>query len=116
MIPKKMRESSSVAVLETRRLDRRLTDGNAELVTGNEGTTDLARADFGHVEDDDGRDESYSESSEKTTDDDGGQGRGSEHLNDDTGEVLQTKLERISKMYSAGVRAGGKNSRYRNQR
>lgn len=45
------------------------TNGNAELVARNEGTTDLARADLGHVQDDDGGDETNTETSNETTSD-----------------------------------------------
>jgi hypothetical protein len=70
------------------------TDGDGELVAGDEGTANLARANLGHVKNDDGGNESDTDTSDDTTDDDGGQGRGSEHLGDDTSEVDGTTCER----------------------
>jgi hypothetical protein len=43
------------------------TNGNAELVTGNESTSDLARADLRHVENDNGRFETDTETGDETT-------------------------------------------------
>ena len=102
MIPENWEMNRAHQFLRNERAERRekrLTDGNAELVTGNESTTDLARADLGHVEDDNGRNESDTETSEETTDDDSGQGGSSEHLNDDTSEVL---LRRSGETVSTG--------------
>ena len=44
------------------------TDGNAELVTGDESTADLLWSDLRHVKNDDGRDESNSDTGNDTTD------------------------------------------------
>ena len=66
------------------------TDGDAELVAGNKSTTNLAGANLGHVENDNGRLETDTETSNETTDDDGGEsagaGRGG-NLNDATDSV-----------------------------
>lgn len=43
------------------------TDGDAELVTSNNGTTDLLGGDLGHVQNDDGGDETDTETSDETT-------------------------------------------------
>jgi len=63
------------------------TNGDAELVARDEGTTDFSGADLGHVENDDRRDESDTDTSNETTNDDGSEGRCSKHLDDDTCEV-----------------------------
>lgn len=54
-------------------------DGDGELVARDEHAADLAGADLGHVEDDDGRDETDTEPCDETTDDDGGKGGSGEH-------------------------------------
>ena len=43
------------------------TDGDAELVAGDEGATNLSGADLGHVQDDDGGLEANTKSSDETT-------------------------------------------------
>ncbi|KFZ18290.1 hypothetical protein V502_04170 [Pseudogymnoascus sp. VKM F-4520 (FW-2644)] len=52
------------------------TDGDAELVTGHEGTADLLGRDLGHVQDDDGGDESDTETGDQATHDHDGKGGG----------------------------------------
>lgn len=52
------------------------TDGDAELVTGHEGTADLLGRDLGHVQNDDGRDESDTETGNQATHDHDGKGGG----------------------------------------
>jgi hypothetical protein len=44
-----------------------LTDGDAELVARDNGATDLSRGNLGHVENDDGRDETDAEARDQTT-------------------------------------------------
>ncbi len=44
------------------------TDGDAKLITSNERSTDLLGCDFGHVEDDDGGNETNTSTSDETTD------------------------------------------------
>ena len=51
------------------------TDANAELVAGHESTADLAGRDLRHVQDDDGRDETDTETSDKTASNDEAQAR-----------------------------------------
>jgi len=58
-------------------------DGDAELVTGDDGTTDLARRDLGHVQNNNGRDETDTETSDQTADDEQGNG-GRGNLETDT--------------------------------
>ena len=54
------------------------TDGDAELVTRHEGTANLLRSDLGHVQNDDGGDESDTKTGNQTANDhDGKSGRGS---------------------------------------
>lgn len=50
-------------------------------------TSNLSGANFRHVENDDGRDETDTETGDDTTDDDGGETFSSEHLDDDSDEV-----------------------------
>lgn len=52
------------------------TDGDAELVSRDNGTADLAGRDLRHVENDDGRDETDTETGDQTTDDQQGDGSG----------------------------------------
>ncbi|KFZ02513.1 hypothetical protein V500_00150 [Pseudogymnoascus sp. VKM F-4518 (FW-2643)] len=52
------------------------TDGDAELVTGHEGTADLLGRDLGHVQNDDGGDESDTETGDQATHDHDGKGGG----------------------------------------
>ena len=49
------------------------TNGDAELVSSNQSTSNLLRANFAHVQDDDGRFETNTETSNKTADDDDSQ-------------------------------------------
>jgi len=53
------------------------TDGDAELVAGDQSTTDLLWRDLGHVEDDDGGDETDTGTGDQTTDDHDCEGGGS---------------------------------------
>jgi len=63
------------------------TDGNVELVARDDGTTDLAGSNLGHVENDDGRDESDTETGDKTSSNNQTQTRvGSDLENDTDGE------------------------------
>lgn len=52
------------------------TDGDAELVTGHEGTADLLGRDLGHVQNDDGGDETDTETSNQTANDHDSKGGG----------------------------------------
>lgn len=65
------------------------TDGDAELVTGDESTTDTLGANLRHVEDDNGRLETDTKTSNETTDNNAGKGITvtSDHLNSDTDRV-----------------------------
>jgi len=75
------------------------TDGNAELVSRDEGTTNLAWADLRHVKNDNGRLETDTETSDKTTSDNETETVGSDLKNNtddvdqatDTDSVLATK-------------------------
>ena len=58
------------------------TDGDAELVSGDECSTDLLGSDLRHVQNDDGGDEANSEASDETTSDKELVGRGSSLKND----------------------------------
>jgi hypothetical protein len=62
-------------------------DGDAELVAGDESATDLARGDFGHVEDDDGRDEADAEAGNQAAGDDEAEARREGGLEDDANGV-----------------------------
>lgn len=57
-------------LLASERRSRGLSQGLTELVTGHEGSSYFLGADLGHVEDDDGTDESDTETSNETTGDD----------------------------------------------
>jgi len=63
------------------------TDGDGELVSRDQSTSNLSGANFRHVENDDGRDETDTETGNDTTDDDGGETFSSKHLDDDSDEV-----------------------------
>lgn len=65
------------------------TNGNTELVTGDERTADLARADFRHVKNDDSRLEANTETSNETAGDDSSESitSTSDHLNNHTDAV-----------------------------
>lgn len=65
------------------------TDGNAELVAGDNGTTDLAGCNLRHVQDNDGRDEADTESSNETAGDEQTNAGGSS-LQDDTNDENNT--------------------------
>jgi hypothetical protein len=65
------------------------TNGDAELVTGNESTSDLARADLGHVQNDNGRFETDTETGNETTSNDQTKTVGSD-LENDTDNVDET--------------------------
>lgn len=62
------------------------TEGNGELVTRHESTADLAGGDLGHVEDDDGRFETYTDTGDETTGNDEAKTGGGD-LEDDTDDV-----------------------------
>ena len=62
------------------------TDGDAELVTGDDGTADLARGDLRHVQDDDSRDEADTETSNETSSNEETQAAGSSLENDTNDE------------------------------
>jgi len=63
------------------------TDGDTELVSGNEGSSDLSGTDLGHVKNDDGGDETDTNTGDDTTNDDSGETLGGEHLNHDSDKV-----------------------------
>lgn len=65
------------------------TDGDAELVTGDEGTADLLGANLRHVQDDNGRLETDTDTGNETTDDDASESitMTSNHLNNNTNSV-----------------------------
>ena len=63
------------------------TDGDTELVSGNESSSDLSGTDLGHVENDDGGDETDTDTSDDSTNNDSGETLGSEHLNYDSDKV-----------------------------
>ena len=63
------------------------TDGDTELVARDEGTANLARGNLGHVEDDDGRDETDTETSDETAGDDETETLGLSNLENDTNHV-----------------------------
>ena len=63
------------------------TDGDAELVSRDQSSSDLSGADFRHVENDDGRDETDTETGDDSTNDDSGETFSSEHLDDDSDDV-----------------------------
>jgi hypothetical protein len=65
------------------------TNGNAELVTGNESTSDLARADLGHVQNDNGGFETDTETSNETASNDQTKTVGGD-LENDTDDVDKT--------------------------
>ncbi len=54
------------------------TQGDGELIAGDDGTTNLAGSDLGHVQDDDGRDETDTETSDDTADGEESNGGGSQ--------------------------------------
>jgi len=63
-------------------------DGNAELVAGDDGTTNLAWGNFRHVQNDDGRDEADAETSDETTGNKKTEGSGDD-LEDDSNDEDQ---------------------------
>lgn len=65
------------------------TDGDAELVTRNESTTDLARGNLRHVENDNGGDETNTDTSNETTGNDGAESSrvAGNHLDNNTDSV-----------------------------
>lgn len=71
------------------------TDGDAELVTGNESTTNLLGANLGHVENDNSRLETDTDTSNETTDDDASQRVTvtSDHLDDNTDSVDNATID-----------------------
>lgn len=62
------------------------TDGDAELVTGHEGTADLLGRDLGHVQNDDGGDESDTETGDQATHNHDGKGGGGSLQDSTNGE------------------------------
>jgi len=69
------------AIVDTR--GEKDTDGDAELVSGHDRTTNLPRRNLGHVQDDDGRDETDTETGHETAGDEETEG-GGRGLQDDT--------------------------------
>ena len=67
-------------------------DGDAELVTGNNGTADLLWRQFGHIQDDDGRHEANTKTCDQTTSDKKTESRVRGSLEDDTDDAA-TLLE-----------------------
>ena len=63
------------------------TDGDAELVARDEGTTNFLGGDFGHVEDDNGRDEADTETGNETTSNNGAKTTILDNLDDATNGV-----------------------------
>lgn len=74
---------------------KKQTDADAELVSGNDGASNLARGDFAHVENDDGRDETHTETGDKSTSDDQAErgGGGLEDHTDDKDHATQDDSE-----------------------
>lgn len=63
------------------------TDGDAELVTGYQGSSDLSGTDLTHIKDNNCGNEAHSDTGDDSTDDNESETVGGEHLNDDTGKI-----------------------------
>lgn len=94
------------------------TDGDAELVAGDDGTADLAGRDLGHVQDDDGRHKADTESSNKTTSDEQTQAAGGSLENDtndednaasDHGSATTEPISNVTSNQSTKEGSGGEN-------